>query len=271
MNAAALTTGYASGGVAKLYFFLMRILLSMLLLPIFFGFVIEAYNNNLPVVQQEQKARREAVHAELVELERAASIVGAPLPRERKSGRLSKEDSFSADFNSPHQPLLSPVGDRFQQQQQQPYSAVVPMSPLSVVSLPDTNGPAGEPPRMMLGEVGRQPSSDAIRTSHSLGGDNKRYVLKNKAKASDIHYSVFGPHTPQTDVAASGAGTTRSTNGSVISPGADVEAQHKAALEGLQSELEAQRARADRLEQQLLYLQRSRALERRASSGGAQE
>lgn len=161
MNAAVEVAGTGGGVVASLYFFTIRIVVGMLLLPIFFGFVIEAFNNNLPSVLAEQAKRRDEMHREINQLERTvsiASLLAVPLPHERQV-------SFGEDT-----PLIdtASIGSS-PRQRHQVHSVVV-----------DDMG----------GGTSRSPSR---HSRHSGVSDVSNYVIRCKPTAGDITVAMYGP------------------------------------------------------------------------------
>jgi hypothetical protein len=173
MDAARDTSGSGSGVTASLYFFVIRIVMGMLLLPVFFGFVIEAFNNNLPVVQSEHRARRAALLRELAELQRAASVARMPLPRE-----------VPASEAGIHEPLLSPHS----------HSRRHP-APNGVFDRLQSYGPA-PPVEGASHTISGRSVSTLPRSSSSNGSETTRYVLKRRPNASDVHQTMFGLGKP---------------------------------------------------------------------------
>ncbi len=83
VEAAALTTSSCNAQCAKFYFFLVKVTTGMIILPMFVGFVIEAFNSTLPVVTKDYIASREARQLELRQLSEASPLVGSDTDRAR--------------------------------------------------------------------------------------------------------------------------------------------------------------------------------------------
>lgn len=241
MTAASLVEGIGSGLVAYFYFFIMRIVLGMLLLPIFFGFVIEAFNNNLPVVQGEQKARREALLAELTELQRMTSLALMPLPRERE--RQSSGHEHAVPLLGHHR---GRSGEGHEVLRSKSFGPITVRSPLLV---PDHHK---SPQIVTLEEEethGDAPRSESVKSRSSQGASStahRGYVIKSKPKASDIHWLMFGQ--------GQGEAGKASPAGPSPTP-LDLDSAHKAEVERLRGESEVHRIAAETAHKRIEWLE----------------
>lgn len=249
LDAAVLTVGGGSGLSGYLYFFSVRLILGTLLLPVFFGFVIEAFNNNLPVVLTEQRARREAMLSELSELQNMSED-----PQTFLYDTAREFDGVHAGERLPDTgtPLLSDVGPAGSQ----------PLPLLSRV-------------KSRLVDVGDGGNSDTrsdsrrSRASMSSGSgkqppDWKEYVLKSKPKASDIQTALFVSSSSGFQLQAPPAAPSRSRSavfGDVDKPlvsGEGEMARMAAALESERKGHEEAKQRIQTLEQELALLRQKK-------------